>query len=195
MSEYSLKDISTMQTGLILARKKAESGSLHVYKQLTLRSMENDGINAEAITSFYATESLQSDYFSQNGTIVMKLFAPFNPIVITKETEGFLIPSQMVWIKPGKKVLAEYLCFYLSQDFISRRLLENYFWIAQRAITIDSLSNLKIRVPSVKTQKVICDYYSNYRNLCRLRKELDKEEQKNMKYVFSVLSKEKELQQ
>jgi len=207
MALLRLGDITTIQLGLILARKKAngnslrtcteapcaEGSSLHIYKRLTLRAMESGGINPEAIEPFYSDETLQDEYLTKAGTIVMKLFFPFNPIVITKETEGYLFPSQMVSIKPIKPILLEYLCFYLSQDIIAEQLLTNYFWIAQRAVTVDSLLNLKIKIPSIKKQQVICNYYQNYHYLNRLRKELEKEEKIMMKYIFSMLSKEKEL--
>ena len=192
MAISRLGDITTIQLGLILARKKADSSSPHIYKRLTLRAMESDGINPEETEAFYSIETLQDEYLTKAGTIVMKLFSPFNPVVITKETEGYLFPSQMVCIKPIKPILLEYLCFYLSQDFVAKYLLTNYFWIAQKAVTVDSLENLEVRVPSLKNQQMICDYNQNYRRLCRLRKELDKEEQAMMKYVFSVLSKDKE---
>jgi len=193
MAVFCLRDISTIQIGLILARKNAESGSSHIYQRLTLRSLEYDGILAEATEPFYSKEPLQKEYFSKTGTIVMKLFSPFNPVVITKETEGYLIPSQMVSIEPVRLVLAEYLALYLSQDFVSDRLLANYFWIAQKAITVESLSKLEIRVPSLKKQHIICDYYQNYRYIRQLRDELDKEEQAMMKHVFSVLNRDKEM--
>ena len=98
----------------------------------------------------------------------------------------------MVSIRPGKPVLPEYLSLYLSQDFVAEHLLADYFWIAQRAITVNSLSNLEIKVPLLKNQQIICDYYQNYRNIRQLRMELDKEEQAMMKYIFSMLSKDKE---
>jgi hypothetical protein len=190
MAIVRLGDITVIQLGLILERKKADDVSLHVYKRLTLRAMESDGINPEAIEAFYSAVPLQAEYLTKAGTIVMKLFAPFNPIVITEETEGYLFPSQMVCIRPIKSILPEYLCLYLSQDFVAERLLGNYFWIAQRAITVDSLLNLKVRIPSLKNQQIICDYNRNYHCLCRLRKELDKEEQTMMKYIFSILSED-----
>ena len=186
-----LKDIATVQLGLILERKKADNDSSHIYNRLTLRAMESDGINPEAIEPFYSTEALQGEYLTRAGTIVMKLFSPFNPIVITRETDGYLFPSQMVSISPVESVLPEYLCLYLSQDFVAERLLANYFGIAQRAITVDSLLNLQVRIPSLKNQHIICDYNRNYRRLCRFRKELEKEEETMMKYIFSVLSKDK----
>jgi restriction endonuclease S subunit len=185
-----LKDIATVQLGLILDRKKADNGSSNLYNRLTLRAMESDGINPEAIEPFYSTEALQGEYLTRAGTIVMKLYAPFNPIAITKETEGYLFPSQMVSISPVKSILPEYLCLYLSQDFVAERLLANYLGIAQRAITVDSLLNLKVRIPSLKDQQIMCDYNRNYRHLCRLRKELEKEEETMMKHIFSVLSKD-----
>lgn len=192
MAVFCLKEVSTIQIGLILDRKKTDSDSPYIYKRLTLRSLGNDGINPETITFFHAKEPLQSEFLTKAGTIVMKLSAPLNPTVITKETEGYLLPSQMVSIKPEKPILPEYLCFYLSQDFVAERLLANYFWIAQKAITVESLSNLEVKVPSLKNQQIICDFYQNHQHLCRLRKELEKEEQAMMKYIFSILSKDKE---
>jgi len=194
MAMFCLKNIAIVQMGLILARKESDNTSSHVYKRLTLRAMESDGINSEAVEPFYSKEPLSDECLTKTGNIIMKLFSPFNPVVITKETEGYLFPSQMVSIKLVKPVLPEYLCLYLSQGFVTKHLLANYFWIAQKAITIESLANLKIRVPSLKDQHIINDYYQNYLRLCRLRRELEKEEQDMMKYVFSVLSKDKERQ-
>ena len=192
MAIFRLGDISTIQMGLILERKKAENRSPYIFKQLTLRSLESDCINLEAIVPFCSSKPLNSDYLTRAGTIVMKLSAPFNPMVITGETEGYLFPSQMVSIRPNKTVLPEYLSLFLSQDFVAERLLADYFWIAQRAITVSSLSNLEIKVPSLNNQQAICDFYQDYRHIRQLRMELDKEEQTMMKYIFSMLSKDKE---
>jgi restriction endonuclease S subunit len=191
MADRTLEDIVKVQLGLILDRKKADTGTPYIYRRLTLRAMESDGINPEATEHFYSKVPLQEEYLTSAGTIVMKLFSPLNPVVITRETEGYLFPSQMVSITPVKSVLPEYLCLYLTQDFVAKRLLANYFLIAQRAITVDSLLNLKVRIPSLKNQRLICDYNLNYRRLCRLRKELEKEEEAMMKYIFSVLSMDK----
>ncbi|MDR0313331.1 MAG: restriction endonuclease subunit S [Treponema sp.] len=189
MALFRLGDIATIQIGLILERKRASTDSLYIYKRLTLRSLENDSINPEAIEPFYSTEPLHSEYLTRAGTIVMKLSFPLNPIVITKEMEDFLIPSQMVSIQLVKPVMPEYLCLYLSQDFVVERLLANYLGIAQRAITVETLSNFEIRIPSLKNQQIICDYHQNYGRLSDLRKELEKEEKNMMKYIFSELSK------
>ncbi len=193
MALFYLRDIATVQLGLIMSRKKASGDSSYIYKRLTLRAMENGNINLEATEPFYSAEALQDEYLTKAGNIVMKLFSPFNPIVITKKTEGYLFPSQMVSIRPNKHILSEYLCLYLTQDFVAERLLTNYFLIAQRAVTVDSLLNLEVRLPSLKNQHLICDYNQNYHQLCSLRKELVKEEQTMMKYIFSVLSRDKKL--
>ena len=193
MAIIRLGDISTIQIGLILARKKSDEVSQYVYKLLTLKSLESNGINPEVITCYYSKESLQNEYLTKTGTIVMKLSFPFHPAVITKETEGFLIPSQMVSIKPAKPVLAEYLCLYLSQNFVAEYLLSNYFWIAQKSITVESLANLQIRIPPLKNQQAICEYHQTYLHLCALKKKLEKEEETMMKHIFSVLSKTQEL--
>ena len=194
MALYCLREISTIQIGLILARKKARNDSQYVYRQLTLRSMENDRINPDAITLFNSLSPLGNEYLTRAGTIVMKLFAPFNPIVITKEAEGYLVPSQIVIIEPDKSILADYLRLYLSQDFVAKYLLANYFWIAQKAITVESLFNLEVIIPSLKNQQLICDFYRNHRHLSSLRRDLEREEKAMMKHIFSILSREKEQQ-
>ncbi|MCL2043905.1 MAG: restriction endonuclease subunit S [Treponema sp.] len=193
MAVFRLGDISTIQTGLILARKRSGSNCGHIYKQLTLKSLGDNTIDPEAVTFFYTEELLQNEYLTRAGTIVMKLSAPFHPTIITQETEGYLIPSQMVSIKPKKSALVEYLRFYLSQDFVAEHLLAHYVCIAQKSITVELLSNLEIRLPSLKNQQRMCEYYQNYRHLCRLREKLEIEEKTMMQYVFSVLSKGKEL--
>jgi len=192
MTIFTLKTISVVQMGLMLARKKADNGSFYSYRRLTSRALECGSINPEAMEPFFSTEPLQSEYLTRTGSIVMKLSFPFSPVVITEETEGYVFPSQMVRITPAKSILPEYLCFYLSRDFVAERLLANYFWIAQKAITVDSLLNLEVRVPSLKNQRIICDYYRNYLHIRRLREELDKEEQVMVNYIFSVFSKDGE---
>ena len=187
-----LKEISDTQLGLIMDRKKAECKSKYVYNRLTLRAVESSGINPDAVETFYSKEPLPQEYFTQSGTVLMKLFSPFNPVVITRETEGYLFPSQMVSIRLKERVLPEYICLYLSQDSVSKRFLENYSGIAQRAITVDSLLNLKVKVPSLEKQQLICEYSQNYKLLCRLRRDLEKNEQVMMKHIFSELSKEKD---
>jgi restriction endonuclease S subunit len=189
MALFRLGDITKIQIGLILDRKMADEGSSYMYERLTVRSLENDKINHEALVPFYSRKPLHGDYLTRVGTIVMKLSSPLNPVVISKETEGYLIPSQMVSIELKKPVILDYLRLYLSQDFAVERLLVNYSGIAQRAITVESLSNFEVRIPSSKNQQIICDYYQNYRRLCDLRKEMEKEEKNMMKYIFSELSK------
>ena len=90
MAVFRLGDISTIQIGLILERKKAENDSPYIYKQLTLRSLEIDSINPQVTMQFYSLEPRNNEYLTKTGTIVMKLSSPINPIVITEETEGYL---------------------------------------------------------------------------------------------------------
>jgi hypothetical protein len=53
MAVFILGEISTIQMGLILARKNVDSGSLYSYRRLTLRSLGSGGISTKAIEPFY----------------------------------------------------------------------------------------------------------------------------------------------
>jgi hypothetical protein len=123
----------------------------------------------------------------------MKLFYPFNPVLVSAETENLLIPSQMAVIRLRAAVMPEYIRIYLSRERIAGRLLSDYALIAQKGVTIQTLSNLTMEIPSRENQRRICEYYSSYNNLRCLREELDREERKMLTCIFSTLSKDKEV--
>jgi restriction endonuclease S subunit len=192
MSIYRLGDIAAIQIGLVLARRKARDGLQYPYRRLSLKSLRNDGtINPGENERFYSSTQLDESFLTRPGTIIMKLFAPLNPALVTEETAGFVIPSQMAAITVHHDVLPEYVRIYLSQKSISDRLLSNNTGIVLRTITITTLLNLELEVPSYKNQRLICDYCKNYHQKQTLRDALEAEEQKMMRHVFSLLSKDR----
>jgi hypothetical protein len=90
----------------------------------------------------------------------------------------------MAAIKLRGSVIPEHVRIYLSQERIAGRLLSHYALIAQRGVTIQTLSNLSIEIPSKENQQRVCEYYSSYYNLRSLREALDREERKNDELYF-----------
>jgi hypothetical protein len=193
MKRITLGELADIQIGLLLSRKEAHDDlPPYSYRRLLPRSLHPDGtISLDETEPYNSLVPLNQSVLTRAGTIVMKLSYPFNPVLVTAETENLLVPSQMAIIRLRAAVMPEYIRIYLSQERIAGRLLSNYALIAQKGVTIQTLSNLRMEIPSRKNQRRICEYYSNYNNLRCLREQLDREEQKMMRYIFSTLSKDK----
>jgi hypothetical protein len=190
MSLAKLGDLAQIQMGLVLARKMAGSPSPYVYRRLSLGALQEEGLQPHETEAFESSCPLEQSCMTKAGSILIKLFFPFNPCLVTQEAEGLIMPSQMAAITVYADVLPEYICFYLSQEHIARQLMSHTTGVAQRAITISVLADLEIVIPSKKNQRLICDFYKTICTKRQLRNDLDKQEQEMMKYVFSKLTKE-----
>jgi hypothetical protein len=195
VKKTTLGETADIQIGLLLSRKQAGGSPPYSYRRLLPKCLRPDGtINRDETEPYGSLVPLDQAILTRTGTIVMKLSWPFNPTLVTAETENLVVPSQMAVIRPRSSVMPEYIRLYLSQERIAGRLLANYALIAQRAVTIQTLSNLSMEIPSWENQKRIYEYYRNYNNLRGLREELNREEQKMMTYIFSVLSRDRGVQ-
>jgi hypothetical protein len=187
--------ITTIQMGLLLSRKLADSPSPFVYRKLLPKSLQFNGtIDRNETEEYQSITPLAQSGLTRAGTIIMKLSYPFNPVLITTETEGIVIPSQMAVITPRHNaVMLEYIRIFLSQKAVAERLLSNYALIAQKGVTIQTLANLDVEIPSIENQRRICDFYTICNRLRMLRADLELQEQKRMQYIFSMLCKDKRL--
>ncbi|MDR2784431.1 MAG: restriction endonuclease subunit S [Treponema sp.] len=192
MKRITLGEIADIQIGLLLSRKQADDASPYRYRRLLPRSLRPGGtISLDETEPYNSLVPLNRAVLTRAGTIVMKLSYPFNPALVNSGTENLVVPSQMAVIRLRGAVMPEYIRIYLSQERIAGRLLSNYALIAQKGVTIQTLSNLRVEIPSRENQRRICEYYGSYYNLRSLREELDREEQKMLTGIFSALSKDR----
>lgn len=171
-----LSDIASLQSGLVLNRKEAHSPeeTAKVYKRLNLRSLSSyNEINHKELDVFPAKDILDQSVLTQPGDIVIKLFIPIFPVVITEHDAGLVIPSQLAVIRIfNSKVLPQYLRCWLSTPEVSDSLQSLEGWQSQRTIKIGTFAELEVPVPTLKEQQIIADMVSTnfqreqlYRNL------------------------------
>jgi restriction endonuclease S subunit len=200
MKRVKLGEIASIRIGLLLSRKLfaenlADLRSSHTYRRLLPKSLQADGtINLNETEAYESRVPLDQSDLTRAGTIVMKLSYPFNPVLVTAETENLVVPSQMAVLVPHGKILPEYIRIYLSREAVAERLLSNYaLLIAQKGVTIQTLADLIIEIPSKENQERICNFYAVDNKLHMLRAELNQQEQKRLRYIFSALSKDEEV--
>lgn len=195
MLRVKLNKLATVQMGLVLSRKEARSGSknTHLYSRLTLKSLDNSGtVNLDYVEPFCSFEKLADQIVCIKNDILIRMFAPLNPTIITDETAGFVVPSQIASIRiTESSVTPQYLQFYLSQGKVLKKLALEETGSIQRSIKINTLLNLDIPIPSIENQKKICEIVSLSKRRSMLFKSLEEQEQLMCEALINKMLNEK----
>ena len=182
MKKMKLSDFATLQSGLVLNRKEArsEEETAKYYKRINMRSLSEYGeLDRNDLDIFPSVEILDSAILTQPNDIIVKLFTPIYPTLISEADKGFIIPSQLVVIRVfDDQVLPEYLRYYLSAPEVSDLMLSIEGWRSQRTIKVSTFADLEIPIPSIKKQQLIAKISAINSQRERLYKELIEEEKK-----------------
>ena len=177
-----LSEFANLQSGLVLNRKEARSteDTVKTYKRLNLRSLDTYGvINHSELDDYHSKELLDDAVLTQPGDIVVKLFAPLSPVLITTIYTGLVIPSQLAVIRiHDKAVLPEYLRYWLSTPEVSDALLSMEGWQSQKTIKIGTFADLDVPIPSLEMQTIISNMVHVSSRREQLYQELIKEQKK-----------------
>ncbi|GHV79710.1 hypothetical protein AGMMS49944_15010 [Spirochaetia bacterium] len=184
----TLKDVSDLEIGLVLSRKKAPGKSLYEYQKLSLKSLGADGaLDMVQNETYYASEALDGHFLTRENMVVIKLFTPLNPVVVQKGQEGFVIPSQMAGITVKKDVYPEYLQYFLSLPETGIYLLSRTSGAVMRSISVKTLSELPLDIPPLKQQEQFCSLYRLHRRKKALTEKLAAIEDEKMLAVFETI--------
>lgn len=175
-----LSTIANLQSGLVLSRKEARAPeeTVQVYKRLNIRSLNDYGkIDREELDVFPAKEKVDPVNLTQQNDIVIRLFMPLNPTVISENNTGLVIPSQLAVIRlRDENVLPEYLCYWLSTSKVSEFILAQDGWAKYRVIKIGLLAELDIPIIPIDQQDTIVKLVSASIQRDQLYQKLLKEE-------------------
>lgn len=182
MKKMKLSEFATLQSGLVLNRKEArsEEETAKYYKRINMRSLSEYGeLDRNDLDIFPSVEILDSAVLTQPNDIIVKLFTPIYPTLISEKDKGFIIPSQLVVIRVfDDQVLPEYLRYYLSAPEVSDLMLSIEGWRSQRTIKVSTFADLEIPIPSIEKQQLIAKISAINSQRERLYKELIEEEKK-----------------
>lgn len=177
-----LSKIANLQSGLVLSRKEARAPeeTVHVYKRLNIRSLNDYGkIDRDELDVFPAKEKIDPVNLTQTNDIVVRLFMPLNPTVISENDAGLVIPSQLAVIRlHDENVLPEYLCYWLSTSKVSELILARDGWAKYRVIKIGLLAELDIPIIPNEQQNTVVKLVSTSIQRDQLYQKLLQEERK-----------------
>ncbi len=108
---------------------------------------------------YFASGMVDEQFISKTSDIIVRLFPPFVPVLITKTITGFVIPSQFAIIRlPTNELLPEFLCCYLAHRSILKSLAILESGQAASGIKISALSDLPVPLPNAEKQRAIAAY-------------------------------------
>lgn len=188
MERYKIDDIADIQSGLVLSRKAAKTKALsHLYKRLTLKSISEDGLlDKTSFENYEACEILNETFLTHENDILIRLFAPICAVLITKENEGLVVPSQLaiIRIKKDSPYLPGYLSVYLTNERLLEALIEGAGIAAQKIIKVGNIAELEIPYLPIEKQKMISDIANEQLNIVALYKKIIEQETIRTKSVI-----------
>jgi len=190
-----LKDICTIESGLILSRKRARN-ELELkkhYKVLSLNNIEVHGdFNEAELEEFPSNEELPEHYFTRVGDILVRLNAPYTAVCIQEHQANVLIPSYFVSIElMDQNFLPEYVSWYLNSGAVKRIFYQTQSGTITPNINQKVIQDLIIPQLPLEEQEKITNIHQLYLQERRLLKQLIEEKDRYYEAMTNKIIYEK----
>jgi len=157
----NLINISEVQTGLVLVRKRADAKDKdkHKYHMLTLKSFEPQGVlNEHELDVFFSKEKLEKKYLTNKGDVIIRLTAPYTAICMNDMQEGLVIPSNFAIIRlKVQKFIPEFIALFLNSEIIGKKFFKSAISTTIPLIKTTHLRDVDIPEKTLEMQKKIVE--------------------------------------
>ena len=187
-----LENYATVRSGLVLSRKRSDTGEGVNYPLLTLRAIRSQGlIDADELDEYWANERLSNEYVSCIGDIIVRLTAPYTAVLIDENTQGMVISSNFVIIRTDQSILsADYLYWLLNTKKLKYKIYENSTSNMLGAVKSRYFSELPIKLIPLDEQLKIADMNKLAKKEQHLLYKLAQEKEKYYTYIIDKFQKE-----
>lgn len=190
-----IKNIATVTIGLLTSRKKAKTTNGLEYLVLTLKSFHRNGyLLKEECEVFYAKEVVNESFLAKEHDVIVRASWPYTAIIVTRENQGILIPSQFLIIRMDRQknsLLADYLAFYLNSTYAQNYFDAQSFGSAVKAITKIKLQEFDVKIIDMEQQSNLIKYMNEgRREQILLEKQLLLREQELQEVLSTTLGLE-----
>ena len=156
-----LINMSEVQTGLVLVRKRADAidKDAHKYRMLTLKSFEPQGwVNEGELNVFFSKEKLDNKYLTNKGDVIIRLTIPYTAICINDKQEGLVIPSNFAIIRlKEQNFIPEFVALFLNSEIINKNFFKSSISATIPLIKITHLRDIDIPDKQFAVQKKIVE--------------------------------------
>lgn len=155
-----LINMSEVQTGLVLVRKRADAidKDAYKYRMLTLKSFEPRGwVNEGELDVFFSKEKLENKYLTNEGDIIIRLTTPYTAICMNDKEEGLVIPSNFAIIRlEEQRYIPEFVALFLNSEIIEKKFFKSSISTTIPLIKTKHLREMDISdIPLAVQQKLV----------------------------------------
>lgn len=175
-----LGNAALVRSGLVLARKQAKEPTGYRYSLLNLKSIHAGGfIDTTLCDVFDSVESLNPEYLTHKGDIVIRLTIPYTAVLITENTEGYVIPSSFVVVRTDRSVLLpEYLFWLLNSQKVKQEIYESAVSNMLGAVKPRYFAEYELEDISLPQQRILAELNRLARRETQLLAQLASEKEK-----------------
>ena len=184
-----LESMAFVRSGLVLGRKSSQDRSEYQYPLLNLRSIQPDGtIDVSLCEIFFSTECLNPEYLTRDGDVVIRLTAPYTAVVITQETEGFVIPSSFIVVRVKRNMLLpEYLTWLLNSQISKKQIYDGAATNMLGGIKPRFFAEIDIDPLPTEQQRVIAQLSALAQREAKMLRDLADEKEKLYDYTINKI--------
>ncbi len=182
-----LKTIANIQTGLVLSRKKAiNPDKSEKYKLLNLKCIREEGtIDMALLEEFPSETTLELQYLTKKGDILMRLTSPYTAIYINHEQEGLVISSNFAVIRvKANNILSRYLVELLNTKMIKKQIERSAMGTIMPMLKTSALKEIELKEISLQEQQIIVKWMEGYYQEKKLIEQLQKQRRKMKKQIM-----------
>lgn len=159
-------------------------------KTIVPKSLNAGCINKDEVYIGNYKKISDNKKYTKEGDIVIKLSAPYNAVLIHKEDEDMLVSSYCAIIRSVKNVDTRYLVAYLNSQSVLKQILQNVAGDYVTLLSLNTLYNLKILIPSKEKQIEISSYFEKIVKNRRLLSRMIQLENEKLEHEISLLEEE-----
>ena len=184
-----LENLAFVRSGLVLGRKQSKELSEYRYPLLNLRSIQPNGtVDATLCEIFNATEYLNPEYLTHEGDVVIRLTAPYTAVLITKELEGYVIPSSFIVARVKKNILLpEYLVWLLNSQLSQKQIYDGAVPNMLGGIKPRFFAEIDIEPLPIEEQRAIANLCAMAQRETQLLRDLAAEKEKYYDYSINKI--------
>lgn len=189
----TLAEISNLQMGLVLNRKKAglNRADKFDYEVVSLKSFnENAVFDNKFSEEFISNEQIKEDYQVKQGDILLRLREPNLAVYIDKKYENLIFSSLMVRVKIKDNRFDEhFIAHYLNSNIVKKQLSQGAIvGTTIPMIKVADVNEIKIPLINLDKQKKIVEYLKLAHKENELLQNLINQKQKYSKEIFETLA-------
>ena len=144
-----LDEVAKIIVGQIMTRvsaeNKNENDTIGIVKVLVPKAISDGIIVKEDLGELQICKMIDEKKFTREGDVVVKLSTPYDATYVTKENEGWAVPSFCAIIRVKKDEMdAKYLSAFLNTRYVREILKSKVMGSIRPMIKVTDLRNLDI---------------------------------------------------